>query len=57
MLLLLLLLLNVKAIAFAISQLKRQPFVRTTVVVYKSSSPLRSPTNMKGKITNSLKPS
>ena len=40
LLLLLLLLLNV--IAFAISLLKLQTFVRTTAVVHESSSPLRS---------------
>ena len=51
---LLLLLLNV--IAFPISELKLQTFVRTTVVVHKSSSPLRSSAIMKGKIANSYKP-
>ena len=53
-LLLLLLLLNV--IAFAISQLKIKAFVRITVVVHKSCSPLRLSSIMKGKVTNSLKP-
>ena len=51
---LLLLLLNV--ITFAISQLKLKTFVRITIVVHKSSSPLRSSVIMKGKITNSLRP-
>ena len=54
LLLLLLLLLNV--IAFEISQLKIQNFVRTTLAVHNRSSPLRSSAIMKGKITNSSKP-
>ena len=53
-LILLLLLLNV--ITFAISWLKLQIFVRTTVVVHKSSSPLRLSAVMKGEKTNCLKP-
>ena len=53
-LLLLLLLLNV--IAFAIFKLELQTFVRTTVVLHKSRSPLRLSTIMKGKIINSLSP-
>ena len=44
----------INVIAFSISTL--QTSIRTTVVVHKSSSPLRSSTIMKGKITNSLKP-
>ena len=54
LLLLLSLLLNV--IAFAISLLKLKTFVQITVVVNKSSSPLKSSAIMKGAITNSLKP-
>ena len=41
---------------FAISELKLKTFVRITVVVQKSSSPLRSSAIIIGKITNSLKP-
>ena len=54
-LLLLLLLLLYNVIAFAFSELKLQTFVRPTAVVQKISTPLRSSTIMKGKITNSLK--
>ena len=58
LLLLLSLLLNVTA--FAISSLELQTFVRITVIVHKSRSPLRSPPIMKGNLTkvtltNSLK--
>ena len=47
----------INVIAFAISELKPQTFVRTIVAVQKRSSPLRSSAIIKGKITNSLKPS
>ena len=46
----------VNVIAFSIFQLKLKTFVRITVAVHKSSSPLRSSGIMKGKVTSSLKP-
>ena len=47
---------SINVIAFAIFQLKPKTFVRTTVVVHKSSSRLSSSAIMKGKIINSLNP-